>query len=223
MMGKTAKRLIIVCDKKTEQYGNYLRQLISTNDDGEEVVGIADGIVEVAVWLEKDYTANKAQISSSEHILFIGDGKESKNEASSMVVKFNKFGMKYGWLGKRAMMQADESALTQDNYNEFIDYMLGFQSDFDKIVTKQLDEENINQINNSTEETDNEDASIISVEPQKTRVARILGKVKDYATYGLVGAKIKDKATFRKKAKDQQYRALAVILYIDGLKDFLEG
>ena len=49
-MGKATKKLIIVCDEKTEQYANYLRQLISTNDDKDgEVVGIADGTVEAAV------------------------------------------------------------------------------------------------------------------------------------------------------------------------------
>lgn len=43
-MVKATKKLIIVCDEKTEQYANYLRQLISTNDDKDgEVVGIADG------------------------------------------------------------------------------------------------------------------------------------------------------------------------------------
>lgn len=45
-MVKATKKLIIVCDEKTEQYANYLRQLISTNDDKDgEVVGIADGSV----------------------------------------------------------------------------------------------------------------------------------------------------------------------------------
>lgn len=101
MIGKATKKLIIVCDEKTEPYANYLRQLISTNDDKDgEVVGIEDGTVEAAVWLEKEYLANKAQISSNEHILFIGDNKTSKSESSSMIVKYDKYGMKYGWLGK---------------------------------------------------------------------------------------------------------------------------
>ena len=56
MIGKASKKLIIVCDEKTETYANYLRQLISTNDDKDgEVVGVADGTVDAAVWLEKDH------------------------------------------------------------------------------------------------------------------------------------------------------------------------
>ena len=50
------KKLIIVCDNKTEEYANLLRQLISSKDDTEnEVVGIEDGTVGVVVWLEKEY------------------------------------------------------------------------------------------------------------------------------------------------------------------------
>lgn len=136
-MVKATKKLIIVCDEKTEQYANYLRQLISTNDDKDgEVVGIADGTVEAAVWLEKEYLANKAQISSNEHILFIGDNKTSKSESSSMVVKFEKYGMQYGWLGKRAMMKVDNEMLEPESYDEFIEYALGYQSDFEKIAMK---------------------------------------------------------------------------------------
>ena len=136
-MVKATKKLIIVCDEKTEQYANYLRQLISTNDDKDgEVVGIADGTVEAAVWLEKEYLANKAQISSNEHILFIGDNKTSKSESSSMVVKFEKYGMQYGWLGKRAMMKVDNEMLEPESYDEFIEYALGYQSDFEKIDYK---------------------------------------------------------------------------------------
>ena len=59
MIGNNKNRLIIVCDDRTEKYANYLRQLISTNDDSEgEVVGIADGSVEVAVWTDKEYINN---------------------------------------------------------------------------------------------------------------------------------------------------------------------
>ncbi len=144
-MVKATKKLIIVCDEKTEQYANYLRQLISTNDDKDgEVVGIADGTVEAAVWLEKEYLANKAQISSNEHILFIGDNKTSKSESSSMVVKFEKYGMQYGWLGKRAMMKVDNEMLEPESYDEFIEYALGYQSDFEKIAMKRKKEIELN-------------------------------------------------------------------------------
>ena len=126
-MRNATRRIIIVCDKKTEQYANYLRQLISANDDNF-------GMVEAAVWLEKDYLANKATVSSSEHVLFVGDNNASKSESSSMIVKYEKYGMKYGWLGKRAMMKVEDAMLSYDDYDEFFMYCQGYKLQFEKIA-----------------------------------------------------------------------------------------
>ena len=59
MFGQNVNKLIIVCDESTQEYANYLRQLVSSKDDEEnEVVGTKDGSVDAVVWLEKDYVAN---------------------------------------------------------------------------------------------------------------------------------------------------------------------
>ena len=137
MLGKNIKELIIVCDNKTEKYGNYLRQLVSVNDDNEdEIIGTEDGTVDAVVWLEKDYLANHSKISSNQHVLFIGENKTSKKEISSMDVKFDKFGMKYGWLGKRGMMLVRENSLVPNEYDEFIDFCIGYQKEFEKVSLK---------------------------------------------------------------------------------------
>jgi len=240
-MGKATKKLIIVCDEKTEKYANYLRQLISTNDDKDgEVVGIADGTVDAAVWLDKEYLANKAQISSNEHILFIGDNKVSKAESSSMVVKYEKFGMQYGWLGKRAMMKVDNEMLSPESYDEFIEYCLGYQADFEKIAMKRPKPKAIKQ--EKTEEIEAQ-AEVVAERPAEEKKKIDFKKVGEIAKAGAVGAvaavggipgalaglsaigieKGVDKIQTHKKVKDQQYRALSVILYIDGLQEFLEG
>ena len=247
-MGKATKKLIIVCDEKTEQYANYLRQLISTNDDKDgEVVGIADGTVEVAVWLEKEYLDNRAKVSSNEHILFIGDNKTSKSESSSMVVKFEKFGMQYGWLGKRAMMKVNNEMLEPESYDEFIEYALGYQADFEKIAMKRPKSKGIEKKDESevvavqaAEETS------VEVKEEGKKTPKALGQVGAFAAgVGVAAAaglgaavalvpvagasaamgitKGINKMQVHKKVKDQQYRALSVILYIDGLQEFLEG
>ena len=249
MMGKATKKLIIVCDEKTEQYANYLRQLISTNDDKDgEVVGIADGTVEAAVWLEKEYLANKAQISSNEHILFIGDNKTSKSESSSMVVKFEKFGMQYGWLGKRAMMKVDNEMLEPESYDEFIEYALGYQADFEKItmkraksiaigkkdepevVTVQATEENAVQVKAEEEKKTPNSLAQVGAFAAGVGVAAAAGLGAAVALVPVAGASAAlgitkgiNKMQVHRKVKDQQYRALSVILYIDGLREFLEG
>lgn len=186
-MVKATKKLIIVCDEKTEQYANYLRQLISTNDDKDgEVVGIADGTVEAAVWLEKEYLANKAQISSNEHILFIGDNKTSKSESSSMVVKFEKYGMQYGWLGKRAMMKVDNEMLEPESYDEFIEYALGYQSDFEKIAMKRAKTKAIEKTD-EPEVVDVQTAEEVTVEVKRSMdLIEIKGKINTAICYARV-------------------------------------
>lgn len=248
-MVKATKKLIIVCDEKTEQYANYLRQLISTNDDKDgEVVGIADGTVEAAVWLEKEYLANKAQISSNEHILFIGDNKTSKSESSSMVVKFEKYGMQYGWLGKRAMMKVDNEMLEPESYDEFIEYALGYQSDFEKIAMKRAKTKAIEKTD-EPEVVDVQTAEEVTVEVKDEngkKAPKALAQVGAFAAgvgvaaaagFGMAAALVPvagasaamgitkglNKIQVHKKVKDQQYRALSVILYIEGLQEFLDG
>ncbi|MBE5851168.1 MAG: hypothetical protein E7298_13715 [Lachnospiraceae bacterium] len=251
-MGKSTKKLIIVCDEKTEAYANYLRQLISTNDDKDgEVVGIADGTVDAAVWLEKDYLANKAQISSNEHILFIGDSKTSKSESSSMIIRFEKYGMKYGWLGKRGMMLVDNEMLDPDQYDQFIEYCLGYETEFERIAMKKpnfkgflqkkdekAEEDGLSEVpddvvEDNVEIVEKPDSDIKKKIPKALAVAgaAVAGAVVGAgAVVPAVGASAAmgiskgiNKMQVHKKVKDQQYRALSVILYIDGLKEFLEG
>ena len=57
------KKLIITCDSKVEQYANYLRQLISANDDKDgEIVGVKDGELEVVVWNDKQYVTYSTRV-----------------------------------------------------------------------------------------------------------------------------------------------------------------
>ena len=149
MFEKITTKLIIVCDDKTEKYANYLRQLVRTNDDEEgKVVGTEDGAITVSVWLEKDYKANMSTISSNEHVLFIGENDVSKKEISSMSVKFNKFGMKYGWLGKRGMMVVSEVISQRDTYDKFIKYCRSYKTDFEKIeFSKPITEQAFEAVN----------------------------------------------------------------------------
>lgn len=239
MIGKATKKLIIVCDEKTEIYANYLRQLISTNDDKEgEVIGVEDGTVDVAVWLDKDYEANKAQISSNEHILFIGDSKVSQKETSSMTVRFEQFGMKYGWLGKRGMLKVDYDPLTPEQYDSFIDLCKKYETEFEKVALKRSKK-------NKGEKAKAAGAGIggaaaggaIGAAGAAPLAAGGIGIAGGLAAGLFAGAIIPVAAVAvaytsmseiqikkkHKQIRDQQYRAATVIMYIDGLQEFLEG
>lgn len=211
MLGEKTTKLIIVCDEKTSEYANYLRQLVSMKDDtSDEIVGVKDGTVEVAVWLEKDYVANMATISSKEHILFIGENKVSKKETPSMSVKFDKFGMKYGWLGKRAMMMVSDSIKDKETYDQFIEFCQGYEQ---KIEAMSLERVCKYEEKNETEK------GVVAL--MKNKAATLAQLVVNPGVFGAVAGinMLKD----RKKLRDQQYRALTAILYTDGLTEFLEG
>lgn len=77
-------------------------------DDTEEAtVGVKDGSVQAQVWLENDYKANSATISSTQHIVFIGNSKLLKEQRSHMKTEFTNFGMVYSKLGRRAAIYVD--------------------------------------------------------------------------------------------------------------------
>lgn len=211
MLGEKTTKLIIVCDEKTSEHANYLRQLVSMKDDtADEIVGVKDGTVEVAVWLEKDYVANMATISSKEHILFVGENKVSKKETPSMSVKFDKFGMKYGWLGKRAMMMVSDSIKDKETYDQFIEFCQAYEQ---KIEAMSLERVCIYEEKNETEK------GVVAL--MKNKAATLAQLVVNPGVFGAVAGinMLKD----RKKLRDQQYRALTAILYTDGLTEFLEG
>lgn len=128
------KKLIIVCEEKYRVYGDYLAQLISLEDDTEDsTVGVKDGEVAAQVWLEKDYKANSAQLSSNQYILFIGHNKLIKEKSSHMKVAFSQYGMGYGWLGKQAVLCVNK-VVSAKEYNDFITFALSYQDDLEKLI-----------------------------------------------------------------------------------------
>ena len=226
MSGKM-KKLIIVCDEKTEKYANFLRQLISTNDDNEdEVIGTPDGEVEAVVWLDKEYSANKAKVSSKDHVLFVGDSKVCKAETSTMNVKYSRFGMEFGWLGKRGMMRV-EGSLSKKEYDEFIDYCMSFSGN-DEAESVEEDE------------IDEEKLLAAKKKAKKINAALGIGNAGLAVAFGIIGGPIGalsclagmgigagigkgiGKIRDNKENKDLRYRAVTSLLYLFALQDFLE-
>ena len=223
MFEQNTTELIIVCDEKTVGYANYLRQLVSTNDDEEEVVGTKDGAIEVVVWLEKDYLANRATITSNQHILFIGENQASKNEISSMNLKFDKYGMKYGWLGKRGMMLVSEVISQPETYNEFIELCRNYKTEFELIeFKKSLPEQAIDAAVGAMGDIPNVISNV-----GNTLFSFLVGSAPAIAADAVNAVAEATKwittTEEQRKITDQQFRALTLILYMDGLSEFLEG
>lgn len=198
------KKLIIVCEEKLRQYGDFLSQLISLQDDKDgEVVGTKDGTVAAQVWTEKEYTANAPQISSEQYIVFIGNSKLLKEKRTYMQAKFSQYGMCYGWLGKQATLFVDH-VVSFDEYDNFIALAKGHQPGVKKLV------ETRSEVKAST--------ALDKFVPVK---AIMDGMVNPVLTAVNQGVKQTIKATNNKSIEAQQYSCLTLLFYLKGLSEFL--
>lgn len=198
------KKLIIVCEEKYRVYGDYLAQLISLEDDTEDsTVGVKDGEVAAQVWLEKEYKANSAQLSSNQYILFIGHNKLVKEKSSHMKVAFSQYGMAYGWLGKQAVLCVNKVVSVKE-YNDFITFALSYQDDLEKLIK----EKSKKQQN-------------IEAGAKAAGVAALAVVGGALAVAPLAGVDIVKKLTLNKKIEEQQYSCAVMKFYLDSLGEFL--
>ena len=195
--------MIIVVDEKDMPFANYLIQLIGQKDDaGDSIVGIEDDSLSAAIYTPKNYKDSLPQIPSSQHILFIGQTKEAKEQSKTIPDKFSKMGMHYGWLGKRAVLYVDDTTSEwlklkdkKEKYTEFWNYSK------ERGMTH----------------TD--------------ALAEYAGKVGSWKTgvvaavnVGLGAGKVLvDRTKTINEVKAQQYRTLIKVFYEDGLRSFVEG
>lgn len=204
------KKLIIVCEEKYRKYGDYLSQLISLEDDTEEnVVGTKDGEVAAQVWLEKDYQANSAQLSSSQYILFIGSSKLIMEKNTHMKVMFSQFGMTYGWLGKQAVLTVGKTVSSKE-YDQFIEFALSYQADLERLIEKREEKTLIKGIKENP---------IRIVKAGGIAALGIVGEA--IAIAPLAGANIVKQVALSNKIKEQQYSCATMKFYLSSLADFL--
>ena len=232
MFEKQVKKLIIVTDEKNKPYANYLMALISAKDDKEgEIVGIADGSVEAVVWSEKNFADNEPTLSSSAHVLFLGDTKLSKSQRGGLNIKFDDFGLKYGWLGKRAVMYVDHVITSVVVYNRFYDYACKYQENFTKAIERKtvqmqiageivdVDEKEYKKLHGKGAHVPVAAALAAFVAPITAPVATAAAAVVAPVAAAKGVANLKE----RKEVMQQQQSCLAMLFYMDGLMEFLEG
>lgn len=204
------KKLIIVCEEKCRQYGDYLAQLISLEDDKEdETVGTKDGEVAAQVWLEKDYKANAAQLSSNQYILFIGQDKLIKEKSSHMNMGFAEFGMKYGWLGKQAVLSV-EKVVEADKYENFISYAQNYQQNVEQLIKSK----DMNALKAGA-------AAGVAGAAKAGALAVISPVALVPIAYIGAGVMAVKKFTLNSKIKEQQYSCAVMKFYLDDLSKFL--
>ena len=234
------KKLIIVCEERLRRYGDFLAQLISGTDDKEgRVVGIKDGAAAAQVWTEKEYTANAAQISSEQYLLFVGNSKLIKEKRHHMLQKYSEHGMNYGWLGKQAVLFVDH-ILSFSEYTNFYkllsnEYAEGSQKEAVRLLPSKSEEvvEPINIVEEAEEIKEDASTEVLEVvqpeakEPKKVLTPFVaVGKAFKKAVDGGVKTinKVSDDINAASKSKDiedQQYTCLILLFYLDALASFL--
>ena len=234
------KKLIIVCEGRLRRYGDFLAQLISGTDDKEgRVVGIKDGAAAAQVWTEKEYTANAAQISSEQYLLFVGNSKLIKEKRHHMLQKYSEHGMNYGWLGKQAVLFVDH-ILSFSEYTNFYkllsnEYAEGSQKEAVRLLPSKSEEiiEPINIVEEAEESKEDASTEVLEVvqpeakEPKKVLTPFVaVGKAFKKAVDSGVKTinKVSDDISAASKSKDiedQQYTCLILLFYLDALAAFL--
>lgn len=221
MFGPT-KTLIVVY--KDEMLVNQLKKLVETNDDTDEEnpVGTTDGSISIVSWAEKVWLANKKAGNIKDKVLFLGDIKGTESLVPVIDVRFDEYGVKYGWAGDQALIFTDVKALSnRDTYREFVGKLA--ELPIPEIVKKPLnlrkEEETKPEAKEAATEQKTDDKTPLFLKKAREMMengAEAVGKA------GLVVADTAgDIFRDRNALKRQMLFYGLVYLYRDGLEDFM--
>lgn len=113
------KTLIIVY--KDEMLANQMKKLIETKDNLENEGTEADyNRINVVAWTEDVWLANKKAGNITSKVLFLGDIKGVDKLIPVIDVKFDQYGIRYGWAGNQAVIYATPAEIKSiENYRLF--------------------------------------------------------------------------------------------------------
>ncbi len=121
------RNLLVVYKSKDEISLNQLRKFVDTKDDdpeNEKIVGTEDGTIKIIAWDEKTWIDNKKAGNSGyldDKILFLGDIKGVDKLIPTLDIKFDEFGVSYGFSGKQAAIIVDPKPLNNPEiYDNFM-------------------------------------------------------------------------------------------------------
>lgn len=112
--------LIIVC--KNKLLSAEMDKLINLKDDidDEAIVGTKDGTVHTIIWNESAWETFRDRLTGSDKVLIIGKVKNTMPLTSEQI-RFQEFGVKYGWNHNIAMIEADPKVLKKAKvYDDFL-------------------------------------------------------------------------------------------------------
>lgn len=133
-----------------------------------------------------------------------------------MNMEFSEFGMKYGWLGKQAVLSVDK-VVEADKYENFISYAQNYQQNVEQLI-KSKDKKALKA---------GAAAGAAGVAGGATGVAKagalaVISPVALVPIAGIgAGVMAVKKFTLNSKIKEQQYSCAVMKFYLDDLSKFL--
>lgn len=112
--------LIIVC--KNKLLSTEMDKLIQAKDDidDEAIVGVKDGTVHTIIWNESAWEAFRDKLTNDIKVVIIGKIKNTV-PLTAEKIRFNQYGVQYGWNNNIAMIEADPKSLSgSKQYNELL-------------------------------------------------------------------------------------------------------
>lgn len=230
MFGMT-KTLIVVY--KDEMLVNQLKKMVETNDDneGRKIIGTRDGSINIVSWSEKVWIANKKAGNIKDKVLFLGDIKGTDKLIPVIDVKFDDFGVKFGWAGNQAAVFVDIKAVSgREDYLAFIDKLSDLHVP-DIVKNPKNVKLSVTAADVSIEDEQAEISETIMVDDTKQKKSQVFFDrakttlVKGIDTVGKasmkVAAKTEDLLRDRSAVTRQMLFYGIVNMYNDGLEEFM--
>lgn len=224
MMFETAKTLIVVY--KDEMIVNQLKKMVETHDDKKDrVTGACDDSINIVAWTEKVWLNNKKAGNIKDKVLFLGDIRGTDKLIPVLDIKFEQYGVRYGWAGNQAALFVDSKEMHDKNlYLDFIEQLSKFPVPSmikDPVNTKYANAGQEITLN-ETEEDENEKSS--------KKINKIFDKAKNTVNKGAkafdkmrvnVASKTEDLLRDKNKVTRQQLFYGVVNLYNNDLDNFM--
>ena len=229
MFGVQKKTLIVVY--KDELLVNQLRKMVEAKDDieGGNTIGTRDDSINIVAWDEKVWLGNKKAGNIKDKVLFLGEIKGTDKLVPVIDVKFDEYGVKFGWAGNQAAVFTDVKELNdREKYLSFIKKLseLAVPEMIKKPQNVRID---VSDIQEQTEETveisptteNGKKKSKILFDKAKEQLAKgaeIVGKVSVK-----VAAKTEDYLRANNAVTQQMLFYGVVNLYTKGLEEFMNS
>ena len=218
-MFTASKPLIVVY--KDEMILNQLKKLVESKDDtSEKIVGSKDGSINIVAWKEKVWLANKKPGNIQGKILFINDIKGTDKLIPVLDVKFNEYGIRYGWAGNQAILYVNSKELIERSS------YLNFISELSKLPIPEM----YKQPKNTKIKVIDENREDLQSEQQDNDCKNLFLKAKEQLAKGvnqIEKAGIKVAMNAEDYLRDKNYLVTQMLfygivhLYNDGLDEFM--